>query len=79
MTASGGAWNASIVAEYFHFKRHIYTTTGLGATIRQASDGGNFDLLLAGTIMMAATSEPHCSFFVILGVLRGSSSYFIKI
>jgi NitT/TauT family transport system permease protein len=55
VTASGGAWNASIVAEYFHFKGHIYTTTGLGATISHATDQGNFDLLLAATIMMAAT------------------------
>jgi NitT/TauT family transport system permease protein len=55
VTASGGAWNASIVAEYFHFKGHIYTTAGLGATISQATDTGNFDLLLAATIMMAAT------------------------
>jgi NitT/TauT family transport system permease protein len=55
VTASGGAWNASIVAEYFHFKGQIYTTTGLGATISQATDNGNFDLLLAATIMMAAT------------------------
>ncbi len=54
VTASGGAWNASIVAEYFHFKGHIYTTTGLGATISQATDAGNFDLLLAATMMMAA-------------------------
>ncbi len=55
VTASGGAWNASIVAEYFHFKQHIYTTVGLGATISQATDTGNFDLLLAATMMMAAT------------------------
>jgi NitT/TauT family transport system permease protein len=55
VTASGGAWNASIVAEYFHFKGHIYTTVGLGATISQATDGGNFHLLLAATMMMAAT------------------------
>jgi NitT/TauT family transport system permease protein len=55
VTASGGAWNASIVAEYFHFKGHIYTTVGLGATISQATDDGNFKLLLAATIMMAAT------------------------
>jgi NitT/TauT family transport system permease protein len=54
VTASGGAWNASIVAEYFHFKGHIYTTPGLGATISQATDNGNFDLLLAATMMMAA-------------------------
>jgi NitT/TauT family transport system permease protein len=55
VTASGGAWNASIVAEYFHFKGQIYTTVGLGATISQATDNGNFTLLLAATIMMAAT------------------------
>jgi NitT/TauT family transport system permease protein len=55
VTASGGAWNASIVAEYFHFKGQIYTTTGLGATIQQATDRGDFHLLLAATMMMAAT------------------------
>ena len=55
VTASGGAWNASIVAEYFHFKGQIYTTTGLGATIQRATDSGNFHLLLAATMMMAAT------------------------
>jgi len=55
ITASGGAWNASIVAEYFHFKGQTYTTIGLGATISQATDSGNFNLLLAATIMMAAT------------------------
>jgi NitT/TauT family transport system permease protein len=55
VTASGGAWNASIVAEYFHFKGHIYTTVGLGATISQASDQSNSRLLLLATIMMAAT------------------------
>jgi NitT/TauT family transport system permease protein len=54
VTASGGAWNASIVAEYFHFKGTTYTTTGLGAVISQATDSGNFDELLAATILMAA-------------------------
>ena len=55
VTASGGAWNATIVAEYFHFKGHIYTTTGLGATISQATDAGDFKMLIAATIVMAAT------------------------
>jgi len=54
VTASGGAWNASIVAEYFHFKGQTISTTGLGATIAQASDSGNFELLIASTIVMAA-------------------------
>jgi NitT/TauT family transport system permease protein len=53
VTASGGAWNASIIAEYFHFKGQIYSTIGLGATISQATDSGNFDLLIASTIVMA--------------------------
>jgi NitT/TauT family transport system permease protein len=54
VTASGGAWNASIVAEYFHFKGQTYTTTGLGAIISKATDSGSFDELLAATILMAA-------------------------
>jgi NitT/TauT family transport system permease protein len=54
VTASGGAWNASIVAEYFHFKMQTYTTTGLGAIISKATDSGNFHELLAATILMAA-------------------------
>jgi len=54
VTASGGAWNASIVAEYFHFKGQTFSTTGLGATISQATDSGNFDLLIAATIVLAA-------------------------
>jgi NitT/TauT family transport system permease protein len=55
VTASGGAWNASIIAEYFHFKGRIYTTTGLGATISQATDAGDYKMLIAATMLMAAT------------------------
>ncbi len=54
VTASGGAWNASIVAEYFRFQGHTYSITGLGATISHATDSGNFRVLLAATIVMAA-------------------------
>jgi NitT/TauT family transport system permease protein len=54
VTASGGAWNTSIVAEYFHFKGRILSTVGLGATISSATDTGNFDLLILSTIAMAA-------------------------
>ena len=53
VTASGGAWNASIVAEYFRFKDHTYTTVGLGAVISRATDAGNFALLLGSTVLMA--------------------------
>jgi len=53
LTASGGAWNASIVAEYFHFQGRIVSTAGLGSTISRASDSGRFDILLAATLIMA--------------------------
>jgi NitT/TauT family transport system permease protein len=54
VTASGGAWNASIVAEYFHFKGQTYATVGLGAVISRATDAGNSRVLLAATVVMAA-------------------------
>jgi NitT/TauT family transport system permease protein len=54
VTASGGAWNASIVAEYFHFHGQTITTTGLGAVISRATDTGNFPTLLTATIVMAS-------------------------
>jgi NitT/TauT family transport system permease protein len=53
VTASGGAWNASIVAEYTHLKGDTFSTVGLGSLISQASDAGNFVLLIASTLVMA--------------------------
>jgi NitT/TauT family transport system permease protein len=53
VTASGNAWNASIIAEYFHFQGRIVSTIGLGSAISRASDAGRFDLLLAATLVMA--------------------------
>ncbi len=53
VTASGGAWNASIIAEYFHLKDQTLHTLGLGAQISAASDAGNFPVLLLATIIMA--------------------------
>src|ERR1035438_285252 len=53
VTASGGAWNASIVAEYFHLKDRTLQTLGLGAQISAASDHGQFSILLLATIIMS--------------------------
>jgi NitT/TauT family transport system permease protein len=54
VTASGGAWNASIVAEYFRFRGQTISTTGLGAVISRATDSGNFPVLLGATVVMSA-------------------------
>jgi NitT/TauT family transport system permease protein len=53
VTASGGAWNASIVAEYFHLHGKTLETLGLGAQISRATDQGQFATLLMATILMA--------------------------
>ena len=53
VTASGGAWNASIVAEYFRFQGKTISITGLGALISRATDSGNFPVLLGATVVMA--------------------------
>jgi len=53
VTASGGAWNASVVAEYFRFRGETMSTVGLGAIISRATDQGDFSLLLGATIVMA--------------------------
>jgi NitT/TauT family transport system permease protein len=53
VTASGGAWNASIIAEYFHFQGRVVMAPGLGSTISRASDQGHFPVLLASTLIMA--------------------------
>jgi NitT/TauT family transport system permease protein len=53
VTASGGAWNASIIAEYFHLRGQTLSTLGLGAQISRATDHGQFATLLMATIIMA--------------------------
>jgi NitT/TauT family transport system permease protein len=53
VTASGGAWNASIIAEYYHLKDQTLQTVGLGAVISAATDHGQFQILLTATIVMA--------------------------
>jgi len=54
ITATGGAWNASIVSEYVLFAGRQISTVGLGAVIARAADQGQFALLLAATLVMAA-------------------------
>jgi NitT/TauT family transport system permease protein len=52
ITAGGGAWNASIVAEYTTFNSKTYSVTGLGSLISAATATGNFGLLAAATLTM---------------------------
>lgn len=54
VTAAGGAWNASIVAEYVAFRGRTLTTTGLGALISSAAADARFPSLAASILVMSA-------------------------
>jgi NitT/TauT family transport system permease protein len=55
VTAAGGAWNLSIVAEFFTMKdKTVLQANGLGAIISQATEAKNYPLLAASTLVLAA-------------------------
>ncbi|MFN3478936.1 MAG: ABC transporter permease [Thermodesulfovibrionales bacterium] len=53
ITATGGAWNASIVSEYVTFGGETMKTRGLGSLISESTVSGDFGLLFVSTVMMA--------------------------
>ena len=54
ITAAGGAWNASIVAEYVSYQGKILQTWGLGSQINDATANANFPVLAASVLVMSA-------------------------
>ena len=54
VTAAGGAWNASIVAEYYNLNGATLRTFGLGATISEAAYNRNLPMLAASCLLMSA-------------------------
>ncbi len=54
VTAAGGAWNASIVAEYTMFRGKTLSTQGLGAMISQSAESADFALLTGAVLTMSA-------------------------
>ena len=54
VTAAGGAWNASIVAEFVTFKGRVITTPGVGSAISRAAEAGDFAGLAVGVMVMSA-------------------------
>jgi NitT/TauT family transport system permease protein len=53
VTASGGAWNASVMAEYSKVKGETLQTIGLGAQISSATDHGHFPIILLATVLIS--------------------------
>jgi NitT/TauT family transport system permease protein len=53
ITAAGGAWNASIVAEVVSYGSTTLVATGLGAYISQATSDGDSPRILIGVLVMS--------------------------
>jgi NitT/TauT family transport system permease protein len=53
ITASGGSWNASIVAEYVKWKDHTVVAEGVGSYIAEATGKGDFPKIVLGVAMMS--------------------------
>lgn len=53
ITASGGTWNASIVAEVVSWGDTTYQATGLGAYIAQATEAGDMPRVVLGVLVMS--------------------------
>ena len=54
ITAAGGAWNTSIVAETMTYKGRTLEAFGLGSMITRSTQQANFPLLAAGVLTMSA-------------------------
>lgn len=52
LTAAGGAWNATIVAEVALWGRHKMEAQGLGAYIAKATESGEWPAIIFGIAMM---------------------------
>jgi NitT/TauT family transport system permease protein len=53
ITASGGSWNASIVAEVASWGDHKLTAVGLGSYIANATEAGDFQKVVLGIVVMS--------------------------
>lgn len=52
ITASGGAWNASVLAEYVTYHEHVYSSLGIGSIIAEATANSNYPILFVATFVM---------------------------
>ncbi len=53
ITAAGGAWNASIVAEVVSYGGRTLVASGLGAYITRATIAGDLPRVLIGVVVMS--------------------------
>jgi NitT/TauT family transport system permease protein len=52
ITASGGSWNAAVLAELARWKDHSVEAHGIGAYIEEATTAGDFHRIILGVVVM---------------------------
>ena len=72
VTASGGAWNASIVSELVSWQGQTFAAKGLGAYITQNTAAGNWPQIILGLIVM-------CIFVVVFNRLVWQRLYQLSV
>ena len=55
LSAAGGAWNASVVAEYVNTQQNVLTTPGIGSMISIAAQNNDYSLLAGSIFIMIIT------------------------
>jgi NitT/TauT family transport system permease protein len=53
LTASGGSWNAAIVAEYVEWGNDVMSAHGIGAYIAKATADGDYPRIVLGVAVMS--------------------------
>jgi NitT/TauT family transport system permease protein len=53
ITASGGAWNASIVSEYVKWGNTTLTANGIGAYIAKTTEAGDYPRIVLGIVVLS--------------------------
>ncbi|HEY2227983.1 MAG TPA: ABC transporter permease subunit [Xanthobacteraceae bacterium] len=53
ITASGGAWNASIVSEYVKWGDTVLTAHGVGSYIAKTTEAGDYPRIVLGIVMLS--------------------------
>jgi NitT/TauT family transport system permease protein len=53
ITASGGAWNASIVSEYVKWGNTTLTGNGIGAYIAKTTEAGDYPRIVLGIVVLS--------------------------
>jgi NitT/TauT family transport system permease protein len=69
ITASGGSWNAAVLAELGELEDHSVEAHGIGAYIEEATTAGDFHRIILGVVVM-------CLFVIVINRMLWRPLYY---